>query len=84
MIKIRLHKGSLDLSMETEATIPANLKSIRHYLLSRSDLWIDKDLPNLKVESYCDRVDTRINWNKTYIVLVDNNPVAFCSDMVKE
>jgi hypothetical protein len=81
MIRIRMHRGGLQESMDTVKECHTT-KDIIDYLESNG---IDAD--SVSCELYCDESDDRIGWKKTYLVtgrykdwkdLERVYPLAFC------
>jgi hypothetical protein len=62
MIKIRMHRGGLQESMETMMKCDS-IESIVHYLLING-----VNINTVKVERYDINGDDRIGWNKVYII----------------
>ena len=80
-MKIRMHRGGLQESMETMKECPS-MKEVVDYLEDN-----DIDVNTVYCESYCDEGDSRIGWKKTYMILgrykdmmneTKSYPLAFC------
>lgn len=82
-MKIRRQRGSLAESMETLAEIEPTLACVRQYLKAGKVFGYVSSSP-VKVVLYTDRPDSRIGWDKTYIVLVDDLPYAFTDGPLQE
>jgi len=80
-MKFRQHRGGLDESMSTLIEIHSKEELIIHckkafpYLCN-----IDED--HLSIKKYCDKPDERIGWDKTFIVILqDQGPLGFTDSM---
>lgn len=77
-MNIRLHRGGLDESMQTAEKIEPTLEAIRDYFTRRQVFGYD-ELSRIVVEEYSNRPDGRIGWPCTYLVLLNDKPVAMTS-----
>lgn len=84
-IRIRKHCGSLSDSMETCKQIHATKEAIKQYFRETFNQlgFNEESLETVQVEYYTGK-DTRIGWEQTYIVLVDNHPYAFTDGPIQQ
>lgn len=82
-MKIRQHRGGLAESMETLAEIEPTVAAVRQYLKERRAGGFVTSLP-IKVVPYGKGPDTRIGWDQTYIVLVNDLPYGFTDGPLQE
>lgn len=68
--------------MSTCKTIPPTMEAVKEYI--RPYYWFEEVTDDIQVVPYLDRPDTRINWDKTYIVLADGLPIAWTDGPLEE
>lgn len=76
LMKIRLHRGALDESMETVALIRPTMEGVRWYLRTKGVI-LDVKMETVVVKPYSECEDHRIGWKQTYLVTFDGAPVGF-------
>lgn len=76
-MKIRKHRGSLADSIETMQEIEPTIEAIAAYLNKDNTVpYSDQELKTLQLYPYGGK-DDKLGWDKTYIVLIVGNAVAF-------
>jgi hypothetical protein len=82
-MKIRQHRGSLVEAMKTLEHIEPTIAAIRNYF-TRSEVLGYTPSCVVEVVLFDARVDTRIGWAATYLVLIDGKPAAMTDRPLKE
>lgn len=77
--RFREHRGSITDSKETEVVINNREELVAHCKSIIGETF-DFDPEKLKVEPYYDQPDSRIGWNRTYIVSIDGYGVVGFTD----
>lgn len=76
-MKFRHHRGGLKESMKTLVTLEDRNALVQH-LREYFKEWFDVVPDKVKLERYGDGPDTRIGWDKVFIVTIDGfGPVGF-------
>lgn len=84
-MRFREHRGQLADSMETLVTVEDRAELVEHCkkLLEPYSGWVDFwkiRTDELEIKPYMDRPDTRIGWDKTYIVTIPGYGVMGFTD----
>lgn len=79
LMRVRKHCGGLIEALATVRWVPATKKGLRDYFKEISKLlpYTDEQLDNIELKLYLDEGDSRIDWDKVYVVLIDGMPVGF-------
>lgn len=77
-MKFRMHRGgTVYESMRSMVEIPATLEAVKRQLRIEAGGLPFPEPMHVEVKRYCDRPDTRIGWERTYLVTVDGAAVAY-------
>lgn len=81
-MRFREQRGGLDESMQTCVVLKDKAALVRHCqkLFDRYPVPLPSVSEHLRIELYMDRPDTRIGWDKTYLVTIDGYGVMGMTD----
>lgn len=74
-MKIRMHRGGLEESMQTLEEIENTIAAVHAYVCRHITGWAPEG--PVVVVRYDDAPDERIGWNATWLVRADGSPIAF-------
>lgn len=77
VMEIRMHRGSLAASLATKEKIEGTRASVVEYLNKYIGVK-DSEVDSINVEPYGDSPDTRVGWEKVFLVKTGGMALAFC------